>query len=485
MKRLSLFLFFLPLVLVSRALDLRSDNLKIANDGKTLCTEQLQSAIDRIAKKGEGTLVLAPGIYLTGGIYLKSGVTLKIENGAMLLGSANPYDYYKVASRSASSDTDNGSIALIMAHNAQRIAVVNEGVIDGNGLQLALNIDSLHHTGELVDSNYGVRRQRPSGEVRPKLFFFSGCDGVTVRSGKYRSSACWGLSFDLCSNMKLENLDIENRAYWNNDGIDITDCKNVSISKCKVNAADDGICLKSYHPNDGNKNIKIDSCEVRSSASAVKFGTGSWGGFHDIEIGHIRVFDTYRSAIAIESVDGGSISNILVHDIYAENTGNPVFIRLGQRAGEHKGSIDNVTIRNLYCQVPFGRPDIDYDLRGPGLNEIFNPIPSSITGIPDSRIGSVTLENIEVEMPGRATKGMAYIPLWRVSDVPEKIKDYPEFSMFGELPAYGFYVRHVNSIAFKNVRIKLAAPDYRPAIVLDDVEKVEMVNVEPNNVFRK
>lgn len=490
MKHFAMLLFVLSSFLIcqSKEFIIRSDKCGVPNDGKTLCTVQLQNAIDRIAKRGGGMLVLAPGTYLTGGICLKSGVTLKIEKGATLLGSINPYDYHP-ESLSASSapdpNNDNGSLALIMAHNAKHIAIDNGGVIDGNGLQLALNIDSLHHTGERVDPNYGVRRQRPSGEVRPKLFFFSGCDDVTVRGGKYRSSACWGLSFDLCSNMTLENLDIENRAYWNNDGIDITDCHNVRVRNCKVNSADDGICLKSYHPDDGNINIKIDSCEIRSSASAVKFGTGSWGCFKDIEIGNIRVFDTYRSAIAIESVDGGSISNVLVHDIYARNTGNPIFIRLGQRAGEQKGSIDSVTIRNLYCQVPFGRPDINYDLRGPGLNDIFNPIPCSITGIPESRIGSVTIENIEIEMPGHATKGMAYIPLWRVGDVPEKIKDYPEFSMFGELPSYGFYVRHVGSITFKNVRMKLAAPDYRPAIVLDDVGQVNMENVKPDNIFRK
>ena len=469
-----------------KGLVLQSSRLHIPSDGKTLCTSQLQQAIDHIAKKGKGTLVLTPGTYLSGSIFLKSGVTLKLEKDAILLGSSNPYDYKLVDVGVSGDDTrhDNACMALVMAQDAKQIAIENEGVIDGNGLQLALNADSLHHTGELVDAHYNVRRQRPSELVRPKLFFFTGCDDVKIEGGEFRNSANWGLSFDQCSNMLLTGFKVYNRAYWNNDGIDITDCQHVRISKCDINSADDGICLKSYHTDSANQDIRIDSCHIISSASAVKFGTASWGGFKNIEIGNIRVKDTFRSAIAIESVDGALIDSIYVHDIHAENTGNAIFVRLGQRAGMRKGRIENVVIQNLYCQVPFGKPDEAYDLRGPDLDVIHNPIPSSITGIPDNQIGDITLENIEIKYPGRATKGQAYIPLWRVKDVPEQITKYPEFSMFGELPAYGFYLRHAKNITMRNVKMVLEESDYRPAIVADDVTHLVMDEVQPNDVFK-
>ncbi len=67
------------------------------------------------------------------------------------------------------------------------------------------------------------------------------------------------------------------------------------------------------------------NCTIRSSASAVKFGTASHGGFRNIIIENIKVFDTYRSAIAIESVDGGFIENVKVDNITAKNTGNAIF----------------------------------------------------------------------------------------------------------------------------------------------------------------
>ena len=180
--------------------------------------------------------------------------------------------------------------------------------------------------------------------------------------------------------------------------------------------------------------------------------------------------DTFRSAIAIESVDGAQIDDILVERILAVNTGNPIFIRLGQRAGNRKGSLKNVTIRDLTCVVPFGRPDEAYDLRGPEVDFFHNPFPSSICGIPGNCIENVTLENLNICYPGRATKGMAYIPLWRKHDVPEQIQKYPEFTMFGELPSWGLYLRHIRHITLKNVQLSLKADDFRPMIVEEDVE---------------
>jgi hypothetical protein len=317
--------------------------------------------------------------------------------------------------------------------------------------------------------------------ARPKLFFFHDCHDVQIDGVRLRSSANWGLSFDLCEQVRLTQLNIENRAYWNNDGIDLTDCRHVLVADCRINSADDGICLKSYHINSECYDIEVARCDIRSSASAVKFGTASWGGFRKVHVHDIKVSDTFRSAIAIESVDGGRIDSILVERVTAVNTGNALFLRLGQRAGEHPGILRNVTIRQLRCEIPFGRPDEAYDLRGPEVDFFHNPFPSSICGIPDNRIENVTLENIEVSCPGRASKGMAYVPLWRIHDVPEQIQKYPEFSMFGELPAWALYVRHVKGFQLRNVRFTLRDTDFRPAFVFDDALDIQMQNVIPSD----
>ena len=117
-------------------------------------------------------------------------------------------------------------------------------------------------------------------------------------------------------------------------------------------------------------------------------------------------------------------------------------------------------------------------MRGPALPFFHNIFPSSITGIPGHPVQNLTLENIEITYPGRGNKGLAYMPLNRLDDIPEKISDYPEFSMFGELPAWGFYVRHVDGLIMKNISIGIKSPDYRPAFVFDDVKGLQLETVD-------
>ncbi|TCN53164.1 glycoside hydrolase family 28 protein [Flavobacterium circumlabens] len=436
-------------------------------DGKTLNTKAIQKAIDAANKNKGGKVVFSKGEFLSGSIVLKSGVELFFEEGAILLGSTNPEDYPKY----------EGIRALIIANEAKNIAVNGKGSIDGQGRELALAIDSLHHTGVRIDPKYNYRRMRPE-DGRGKLISFVKCDSITMINITLKDSPGWVQCFTNCKNIVIDSMKVNSTAYWNNDGIDIDGCENVRITNCNVNAADDGICLKSESPGLQNNNIYIANCRIRSSANAVKFGTGSYGSFKNVTIENIKVFDTFRSAIAIESVDGAEIENIKVSNITAVNTGNAILIRLGHRNGDQPGYIKNVSIKNVKAQIPFGRPDMDYDLRGPEVDYFHNPFPASIAGIPGHLIENVTLENIEITYPGRASKGMAYHPLSRLKDVKENINGYPEFTMFGELPSWGFYVRHVNGIEMKNIKLILEKEDFRPAFVFDDVKNLTMKAIE-------
>lgn len=46
--------------------------------------------------------------------------------------------------------------------------------------------------------------------------------------------------------------------------------------------------------------------------------------------------------------------------------------------------------------------------------------------------------------------------------------------MFGELPAWGFYVRHMDGLMMKNITLRITTPDYRPALVFDDVRHLSI-----------
>ena len=437
-------------------------------DGKTLSTFGIQAAIEAAHLYGHGRVVIPAGFFLSGSLVVKSGVELHLLQDAVLLGSTNPDHYIKL----------NRWKALVIADSENDIMITGPGTIDGQGRQLALHIDSLFYAGKLDSADYNFVEMRPMHYVRPQLIEFVNCKNITITNVTLRNASCWVQTYDQCENIIMDHVHVDSDAYWNNDGIDIQDCKKVRITNCYINAADDGICLKSQSREHFCDSIYIAHCTVRSSASAVKFGTVSHGGFKNVTIEHIKIFDTFRSALAIECVDGGTLENILIENIDAVNTGNAIFIRLGDRSKTRDpGLLRNITLRNITVEVAFERSDYAYEIRGPALPFFHNTFPSSITGIPGHPVENLTLENIEIIYPGRGNNGLANMPVSRLTEVPEREALYPEFSMFGELPSWGFYVRHVEGLTMKNVKISIASPDYRPAMVFDDVHLLQLKSI--------
>ena len=435
-----------------------------AVSGKSnLNTRAIQQAIDKVSSDGGGKVIVPPGVFLTGTLNLGSNVEIYLEKGAVLLGSTNISDYYKI-------ENDH---ALIIARDQSNVTISGEGKIDGQGQALALHIDSLHHSGIRVDPGYNYRRMRPGG--RPNLIKFSHCRNSRITGITAMNAATWVLRLDKCTDLEIDRVIVISDVFWNNDGIDLEDCKDVRITNCNVNSADDGICLKSNDPDSFCDRIYIANNIIRSSASAIKFGTASAGGFKNVTIEHIKIYDTFRSALAFEAVDGGIIENITASNITATNTGNAIFIKLGHRNKDGKvGAVRNITIKNMVVDIPFGAPDINYTIRGPELPFFHNPFPASISGIPGHYVENVKLENIEISYPGRANKGYAHIFLWNLDAVPENEGEYPEFSMFGELPSWGFYVRHVAGLEINDVRLNVRKEDFRPAYVFDDVKNLKI-----------
>jgi polygalacturonase len=62
-------------------------------------------------------------------------------------------------------------------------------------------------------------------------------------------------------------------------------------------------------------------------------------------------------------------------------------------------------------------------------------------------------------------------------NVPEMPREYPEPSIFGILPAYGLYARHVEGLKLTAVTLKYKIEDKRPAVVLDDVKNASLAKL--------
>jgi len=448
------------------AKDYPASLFSIQSDGITLNTRSIQFGIDYINKNGGGRLVFSVGRYLTGSIHLKSNVTIHLEEGAVLIGSVNPFDYDR-----------SDFTGLVLATDQENVSITGKGIIDGQGRALANNtIKNAHY--KLVDDPLKYDRT----QERPMIIYMQKCKNVIIKNITVQNSAFWVQTYDQCKNLLVDSITVSSKSFWNNDGIDIVDCDGVQISNSYIDASDDGICLKSHSDNAFCNNVLIKNNIVRSSANGIKFGTASRGGFRNIKIINNTVFDTYRSALALESVDGGFLEDILVDGLKSINTGNVIFMRLGERVKNRKSSMQRITIKNVTAEVPTAKPDEGYEYEGPIEDMPRNISPIIIAGLPDQYIHDVTFSNIDIQHPGGGNSLFANISLDKLDSIPEIPTKYPEFSMFKEVPAWGIYIRHAKKLNFHNIKLKAKKKDYRLPIVMDDVHNAQFNKIEIEQV---
>jgi polygalacturonase len=466
------FLFLMAMSVMGQGNLINICDLGAKSSNTTENTAIIQKAIDDVSTAGGGKVIIPAGRFVTGVLQLKSNVEIHLEKYAVLAGSPRRIDYGK-----------SDASALLVADKATNIAITGYGTIDGQGEEVLKDLYRHLNAETIEDKEWKTENPwhqvRPEERNRPKIINFEHCRNVLIKGITIKNALCWVQRYNQCSDILMDSIQVESNVYWNNDGVDLVDCKDVKLTNSFFNSDDDGICLKSEDRNSRCENIYVSNCVVRSSANAVKLGTASWGGFKNVTIKDIKVFDTFRSAIAIECVDGGILENIDVKNIKATNTGNAICIRLGHRNKDSVSSqLRNVHIANMEVEVPKTKPDIGYNMEGPAKRYPHNVFPSSVTGIPGHPVQNVLIENVKIIYQGGADRIVACFGLDSLQKVPECIDGYPEFSMFGELPAWGFYIRYVEGLQMKNIGISFKDGDFRPAMVFDDVKELNLNNID-------
>ncbi|MBU4459252.1 MAG: glycoside hydrolase, partial [Verrucomicrobia bacterium] len=399
------------------------------------------------ASAGGGTVRLAGGRFLSGTIRLRSHVTLHIEGGATLLGSTNilHYPHHIPAIRSYTDTYVKQS--LIVGEDLEDIGLVGRGTIDGQGPAFRM-----------------ADRNRPY-ENRPYLIRLIHCRDILVEDLRLRRSPMWMQHYLGCERLVMRGVHVWNFGNANNDALDIDGCKDVAVSGCVFESDDDAITLKSTfeRPCEG---VTIGGCVARSHCNAIKMGTESSGGFRDISIANCVVTSpletntTYgcprgMGGIALELVDGGRLERVAIANVTIRGVMVPLFLRLGDRARPYRegmappppGSFRDVTLQNIVA-TDVGR------------------VGCSITGLTNAILENVSLANIQFRFEGGGARALTE------KSVAELPRNYPEGRMFGELPAYGFYCRHVKGLRFSGIRLQTDAPDLRHAMVFDDAEGV-------------
>lgn len=454
MKKLLLSLF-LATALTAQSADYNILDFGATSHLKANSTQALQAAIDRCAADGGGRVVVPAGQYRIGTIVLKSNVHLYLEQGATLYGSTDLKDYRPMKSDFVSLRTKTSTIQLIYADKVKNVTIDGYGTIDGQGRAFK----------KLSWNDEGI--------TRPHLLRFIQSEDITIKGITLRNSGCWMQHYLACDRLIIDGIRVFNRNNYNNDALDLDGCHDVIVTNMIADSDDDGITLKSTSPR-LCENIRISDCVVSSHCNAVKLGTETNGGFRNINISGIVVkpsedqrekfFGQWigSSAVSLEIVDGGVLENVNVSDMTVEGTESPIFIRLGNRG---RGYLSEG--KDMETIVPVGHVG---RIKGVRLDNIqirhAGSMGCSITGLPGYPVEDVSLSNITLHHKG----GVSADELAGIADSisDEKEKAYPEATMWGNLPAKGFFVRHARHIQFSNVRVETEQPDVRPDIVRVD-----------------
>jgi hypothetical protein len=470
---------------VMRQDGMREYNVKdygAVGDGVILDTKAIQSTIDACAAHNGGTVVVPKGTYLIGTLALRDNVTLYLAADAMLLGSQDIAQY----APGEPGDDYHFRHCLLYARDAKNISLCGKGSVDGQGAAFPCvsrqdSIPAFRGEVKHQSRNGEITQQESRPYVRPMLIIFLNCQYISIRDIEVKNSASWGVHFVACDHIWIDSVRVKNRARPNGDGLDVESCRHVLISNCDIDCDDDAICLKSSIAQRPCENIVVTNCIISSNTAAVKFGTPSRGGFKNIAISNCAFYNCGMGAIKLLSVDGGTLENVTINNIAMQHVEGPLFMRLGNRESRFKipgfpdddlhgdttrtSVLRNVAISNIEATVcavevtdPMQRVDVDPKTK----QGIF------ITGIPGHHIENITLSNVHIVFPGGGTLEEANII------VPEDEKMYPEQFFFGKLPAYGAVIRHARGIIFNNVSFELAQVDFRPALLCEDVENLEL-----------
>lgn len=467
-------------------------------DGKALDSPAINKAIDAAAAAGGGTVLFTAGTYRSFSIRLKSNVALYLDQGATILAAdprdgdgkydlpePNPWDQYQDFGHS------HWQNSLIWGENLENISILGPGRIWGKGLVRSGGQSRTREQNEALEKQGPDPKAGPFGypnardAVEPgwgnKSISLKLCRNVIIRDISILHGGHFAILATGVDNLTIDNVKIDT----NRDGIDVDACKNVRISNCTINSPfDDGICPKSSYALGYarvTENLTITNCQVSgydegtlldgtykrafrnqngtfSPTGRIKFGTESNGGFKNITVSNC-VFD-YSRGLALEAVDGALLEDVTISNITMRDISNsPIFLRLGSRNRGPKettrvGAMRRVIISNVVVY----NADSKYS--------------SIISGIPGYLIEDVRLSNIRVYAKGGGTREQAAL------DPPERESIYPEPTMFGELPAYGFFIRHIKGLQMRDVEVSYLSPDMRPAFVLNDVLGADFIHVK-------
>ena len=397
-------------------------------------TIALQAAIASCA--GRGTVVIGPGVWLTGGLTLGSDLTLHLEARAVL--RLIPDISLYPAIDAATGAVDRATYAALFAPFARNLRIEGPGLIDGSG------------PGFWDKDFYELGIPRPTLPRPGPVIELADCENVAVRGLRMQNLPAYAIRFNRCRQGSVADVHIENDPRSpNTDGIQISGSSDIHIRRVDIRTGDDAVVLKSGSR--AVERILVEDSYFESDDAAIKFGTGSRYGVKD-SVFRRNVIDKSRYGIALFAIDGGTHERNVFEDIRIATGGRhqrtyPVFVDVDRRELDRGwGGVSGLTLRNI---------------------EIVSDGASLIAGNPNGLIEDLRLEGVTV----------------RRADTPENLErraSKPRGNVtISTKPGSVDYSRRPAEIVIAHARgVKIDSLSLPPCSEIGTRQPVEVIDVE-------
>ncbi|MFD8818429.1 glycosyl hydrolase family 28 protein [Streptomyces sp. NPDC059627] len=359
--------------------NVRSAPYNVQPDTGAYSTTAFQTALNDAAawgsaNSGQGIVYVPAGVYTLGNLYLRSNLALYLAPGAVLRYTGEP-DHYVVDGHKDSQGRDL-TWFISTRYSSSNIKIYGRGIIDGNG------------AASLKPGNLGVNLLMPVYT-----------DGLTVDGITFRESSSWAVIPLRSSNLTFRDIKLFNRFdMGENDGIDVTESTNVTVTHAIGIALDDPFSTKTwgdvadiYNSVPGTarplKNVTFDDLVSWTYCYGVKVGQGVIQTQDGVTFRHVVVYDAAVGIGVHHKYGAASAKNIRFDDIDIErldftNDDNRTWLALMTGDTQGIGPVTGVTIS-------------DVRVRNAGTTA------ARINGRPGAPITGVTLSDIV--MPGSTT----------------------------------------------------------------------------------
>ncbi len=302
------------------------------SNGKTLCTEAIQKAVNACGKAGGGTVTVPPGIYLTGPVFLRSHVNFHVSSGATLLAHQNIEKYPVIEGRWEGIERKIYA-SLITGMDLENVSITGRGTLNGQG--------KVWWDGEIqtekLRKKLGIREREPDNPPgsalkypRPRMINLYRCENVLIRDLNFKDSPSWTIHPVYCRDITVDNITI-NQPFEspNTDGVNPDSCQDVRIINCYIDCGDDCVTIKSGYNEDGRRvgipceNVTIANCIFLHGHGGVVIGSETSGDVRNVTITNC-IFDGTMRGLRIKTarrrgavVEHIRASNLVMRDVKA------------------------------------------------------------------------------------------------------------------------------------------------------------------------